>query len=439
MRPAGNDHWRSVDLADKLMHGASDFVTFRHVWLVAVHRLHRPSDNQQWVVCRSQRLDILAEACKPLVEPNLFSDNALTLPGLLLYIRLPQHDLNIPRKRVLGVGVVPWQASVLRWRWRPLEEVPWSHDILITFPVMAGYTAEKHHHKMWDILGPKRSWDPALQDTQDFLMFVDIVPIFASSAHRHKTVWRVQRGKTTLYLLVTQRTLQPCSWQQGHGTVQFKDIAWYTYEAWPGSRTALLMQCHFLIFPESVWAKGSSNSGGLSNIFTSSHLLILTSSHLHILTSSHLLIFTFAHLHIFSSSHILIFTSSHLHIFSSSHLLIFTYSHLHIFSSSHLLIFTSSHLHIFSSSHPHIFTSSHLHILTSSHLLIFTSYHLHIFTSSHPHILTSSHPHILTSSHLHIFSSSHHIFTSSHLHILSSPLALLLSCPLLFPSFLFLS
>ena len=47
MRPAGNDHWRSVDLADKLMHGASDFVTFRHVWLVAVHRLHRPSDNQQ--------------------------------------------------------------------------------------------------------------------------------------------------------------------------------------------------------------------------------------------------------------------------------------------------------------------------------------------------------------------------------------------------------
>ena len=51
------------------------------------------------------------------------------------------------------------------------------------------------------------------------------------------------------------------------------------------------------VFPESAWAKGSSNSGGLSNIFTSSHhifksshLLILTSSHLHILTSSHLLI-----------------------------------------------------------------------------------------------------------------------------------------------------
>ena len=112
------------------------------------------------------------------------------------------------------------------------------------------------------------------------------------------------------------------------------------------------------LFPESVWAKGSSNSGGLSNILTSSHLLILT--------------------------------SSHLHIFSSSHPHIFTSSHLHIFSSSHLLIFTSSYRHICSSSHPHIFTSSHLLILTSSHLLIFTS-RLHIFSPSHLLIFTSSH------------------------------------------------
>ena len=109
------------------------------------------------------------------------------------------------------------------------------------------------------------------------------------------------------------------------------------------------------LFPESVWAKGSSNSGGLSNILTSSHLLILTSLHLLILTSSHI--------HILTSSHLLIFTSSHLHIFSSSHLLIFTSSHLHIFSSSHLLIFSSSH-HVFTSSHLHIFSSSHLHILS---------------------------------------------------------------------------
>ena len=87
-----------------------------------------------------------------------------------------------------------------------------------------------------------------------------------------------------------------------------------------------------LFFTESVWAKGSSNSGGLSNIFTSSHL--------HICSSSHLLIFTSVHLHIFSSSHPHIFTSSHLHICSSSHL--------HIFSSSHLLIFSSSHLYILS-------------------------------------------------------------------------------------------
>ena len=175
-----------------------------------------------------------------------------------------------------------------------------------------------------------------------------------------------------------------------------------------------------LFFPEGVWAQDSSNSGGLSLIFTSSHLHIFSSSHLLIFTSSHLHIFS---LHIFSLH---IFPSSHLPIFTSSH---FTSSHLHIFSSSHLLIFASSHLLIFTSSHPHIFSSSHLHIFTSSHLHIFSSCRLLascplalFFTSSHPHIFTSSsHLHILTSSHLHIFS--------------SCPLALLPSCPLaLLPS-----
>ena len=113
-------------------------------------------------------------------------------------------------------------------------------------------------------------------------------------------------------------------------------------------------------FLESVWAKGSSNSGGLSIIYTY-HLLIFTSSHLHIFTS-----------HI-SSSHLLIFTS------------LLTSSHLHIFTSSHLHIFTSSHI---------IFTSSHLHIFTY-HLLTFTSSHLHIFTSSHlPMPLTFSFSHV---------------------------------------------
>ena len=133
-------------------------------------------------------------------------------------------------------------------------------------------------------------------------------------------------------------------------------------------------------FPESVWAQGSSNSGGLYLIFSSSHLLLIfTSSSL----SSHLLIFT-------SVSHLLIFTSVHLHICSSSHLLIFTSAHLHtffhIFSSSHLLIFTSS----LTSAHLHICSSSHL----LSHLLIFTSAHLHTFSricsSSHLLIFTSS-------------------------------------------------
>ena len=92
------------------------------------------------------------------------------------------------------------------------------------------------------------------------------------------------------------------------------------------------------VFPESVWAKGSSNSGG-----PSSHLVI-TSSHLHIFLSSHLLFFfTSSHLHTLTPSHLHIWTSSDLHIFSSSHL------HVFIFTSSHLRIFTSSHLHIFSS------------------------------------------------------------------------------------------
>ena len=206
-----------------------------------------------------------------------------------------------------------------------------------------------------------------------------------------------------------------------------------------------------LLFPESVWAKGSSNSGGLSTIFTSSHLLMFASSHLHIFSSSHLLIFssshllifTSAHLHIFSSSHLLIFTSAHLHICSSSHLLIFTSAHLHIFSSSQLLIFTFSHLHSFSSSRLHILTSSHLHILASSRLLIFTSFHLHIFTPSHPHIFSSSHLHIFSSSHLHIFTSSPSLLPSCSLALLlSCPLALLPSCSLallLSPSCLFLS
>ena len=150
-------------------------------------------------------------------------------------------------------------------------------------------------------------------------------------------------------------------------------------------------------FPESVWAKGSSKSGGL----------------------------------------LYIFTSSQTHTFTFSHLLTFTHSHLHILTSSHLYIFS---LHIFTSAHPHILTSSHLHILTSSHLHIFTSSHSHIFTSSHPHICASSHILSLSfslslsrssPSRLHIFLPSHaHVFTSSHLLSLSISLSLCLSLSL---------
>ena len=190
-----------------------------------------------------------------------------------------------------------------------------------------------------------------------------------------------------------------------------------------------------VLFPESVWAQGSSNSGGLYLIFSSSHLLIFTPSHLHLLifTPSHLHIFS----HTFSSSHLLIFTSSHLHIFS--HLLIFTSSltpsHLHICSSSHLLIFTSSHLHTFSSSHLLLFTSAPLHTFShtfsSSHLLIFTPSltpsHLHIFSLSHslssflsPFSLSFLSPFSLSPSYLSLFrprvvpAGSHETWTLSH-------------------------
>ena len=154
--------------------------------------------------------------------------------------------------------------------------------------------------------------------------------------------------------------------------MRFSRIRSYRKEDFPdGTALIRLNMCG----EEQASAQGSSNSGGLYLIFSSSHLLIFTPSHLHtfshIFSSSHLLIFTSAHLHIFSSSHLLIFTT-----FSSSHLLIFTSSHLHICSSSHLLIFTSSYLHIFSSSQ-----LTHLHILTPS-LSLSLSRNLHTFTYS---------------------------------------------------------
>ena len=98
---------------------------------------------------------------------------------------------------------------------------------------------------------------------------------------------------------------------------------------------SLFVWFSFCLFPESVWAKGSSHH----HIFSSSHLLIFTSS------SSHLLVLTSSHLPIFWSSHIHIFLSSHLHIFLSSHL------HLHILAlllSSSLALLPSCSLALFS-------------------------------------------------------------------------------------------
>ena len=153
----------------------------------------------------------------------------------------------------------------------------------------------------------------------------------------------------------------------------------------------------FVFFPESVWAKGSSNSGGLLYIFICSHL-----HHIFITSSSHLHhIFTSFHLHI-----IILYPSPSLSLYLSLSL------SLSLYLSLSLLIFSSSHRHIFSSSSHlhHILSSSHLHIVSFSHLqsLSFSlSLSLLIFSSSHLLIFITS------SSHLH-----HHIFTSFHLHII---------------------
>ena len=89
---------------------------------------------------------------------------------------------------------------------------------------------------------------------------------------------------------------------------------------------------HNIVFPESVWAQGSSKSGGLLYIFTCSHTHIFSSSHLHKLTPSHLHIFLPSHTHIFTSSRLLSFTSSHLH--TSSHIFTQPHTSSHIFSLS---------------------------------------------------------------------------------------------------------
>ena len=170
-------------------------------------------------------------------------------------------------------------------------------------------------------------------------------------------------------------------------------------------------------FPESVWAQGSSNSGGLYLTFSSSHLLIITSAHPHICSSSHLLSHLLSHLFIFISS----LTSSLIcsSFFISSLTSSLTSAHLHICSSSHLLSHLLSHLFIFISSLTSslICSSFFISSLTSS----LTSAHLHICSSSHLLIFTSSLTSSLTSAHLHTFS---HIFSPSHLLSFLSPFSL---------------
>ena len=199
------------------------------------------------------------------------------------------------------------------------------------------------------------------------------------------------------------RALAFCNWKGLEGAVMY----WQFHLSPKDPKVTHSVSCQYWhIFPESVWAKGSSNSGVCQ---------------------------TFSH-NIFKSSHLLIFTSSHLHICSSLHLFIFTSSHLLIFTSVHLYIFSSSHLFIFASSHLHIFTSSHLHICSSSQLLIFTSLHSLLPSCSLALLLScplALLPSCIFSSSPHIFSSSRLlIFTSAHPHIFTFSLALMLSCPL---------
>ena len=111
-------------------------------------------------------------------------------------------------------------------------------------------------------------------------------------------------------------------------------------------------------FPESVWAKASSNSGGLLYIFTCSHVHMFKSSHLHIFTSWHALVLTSSNLDIFYT-----FTFSHPHTLTPSHLHTLTSLYLNALTSARTNALTSSQLHICS---PHIFKSGHLPNRTSS-------------------------------------------------------------------------
>ena len=136
---------------------------------------------------------------------------------------------------------------------------------------------------------------------------------------RQKTRESAPGIRSSLHLkVVFVATNMGMGWAHAYGSKWSKSKTWGPGAPQIVDDFSICMYVHG--FPESVSAKGSSNSGGLLYIFICSHFhRIFSSSDFHIFTSSHLHIFSFSHLHIFSLSlSLLLSPSSHLHTFSSS-------------------------------------------------------------------------------------------------------------------------
>ena len=142
---------------------------------------------------------------------------------------------------------------------------------------------------------------------------------FGRNSRKHELSWR-RHSKVIIIVVRFQWILHACKvgiCPECRPALRFccAFVSWQTKFWGPNMDFGLVK---LIVFPESVWAKGSSKSGGLLYIFTCSH-----SSHLHILTSAHVHILTSPRLHIFAPSYLHMLTS---HIFSSSHLHIFSLS-----------------------------------------------------------------------------------------------------------------
>ena len=114
---------------------------------------------------------------------------------------------------------------------------------------------------------------------------------FGRNSRKHQLSWR-RHSKVIIIVVRFQWILHACKvgiCPECRPALRFccAFVSWQTKFWGPNMDFGLVK---LIVFPESVWAKGSSKSGGLLYILTCSHLHILTCSHTHIFTSSsHLL------------------------------------------------------------------------------------------------------------------------------------------------------